>query len=326
MVRCDAMQKPGPKLESSSRGGHVRVALFHNEGAGDGSSVDEITAVLDRHGHHIVQLVDKEWGAEQILDRHADLVVAAGGDGTVAAAARVLAGSKVPLAILPLGTANNIAKSLLVDGPIDSLVERWAHAAPHSIDLGVARGEWGERAFFESVGAGLIPSGISAAKAHAEALQAHPETSQEGSSTAKPEDAVRTFRDVLAHLEPQRWTIVIDGEPHVDEFLLVEVLNIASIGPNLVLSERADPCDGLFSVAIATAHDRGLLDEYLAHRSGGGDRPLSLPLRHARRIEIRGSTEVHVDDQLLRSRSPQTVSIDIQPAALEFLPGPCLAL
>ena len=289
----------------------MRVVLFHNEDAGDGSSVDEIAALLERHGHHLVNVVDKEFSVERILESHADLVVAAGGDGTVATAARVLAGRKVRLAILPLGTANNIAKSLCGEGPLDTLVEGWAHTAPQSLDVGIARGEWGERFFFESVGAGLIPSGIAAAKA------------QEGSSTSKPEDAARTFRDTLARLEPQRWTISVDGREHSGEFLLVEVLNIPSIGPNLVLSDEANPSDGLFSVVIATEQHRAVLDAYLSRRISGSERPLSMAPIHATRVEIHGSTDVHVDDQLLSTRSPQTVSMTIDPAVLEFLPGPC---
>jgi diacylglycerol kinase family enzyme len=308
-----AVQRAGPKLELRNAEVRVRVALFHNEDAGDGSSVDEIATLFERHGHHLVNVVDKEFSVERILESHADLVVAAGGDGTVATAARVLAGRKVPLAILPLGTANNIAKSLCYEGPLDRLVEGWAEATPMSLDVGIARGEWGERIFFESVGAGLIPSGIAAAKA------------LEGSSTSKPEDAVRTFRDALRRLEPQRWTLSVDGREHTGEFLLVEVLNIPSIGPNLVLSDEANPSDGLFSVVIATQHHRDLLDDYLTRRIQGGDRPLSMPPIHASRVEIRGSTEVHVDDQLLRSHSPQTVSMTIEPAVLEFLPGPCPA-
>jgi diacylglycerol kinase family enzyme len=296
----------------------VRVALFHNEDAGDGSSVDEITALLERHGHHLVQVEDKEFRVDRIVASRADLVVAAGGDGTVATAARVLAGRKLPLAILPLGTANNIAKSLCSDDPLDTLVEGWARAEPQSLDIGFARGEWGQRIFFESAGAGLIPEGIAAAIAQEE-------KAREGSSTAKPEDAAGTFRDVLTRLEPQRWTIVIDGEEQTGDFLLVEVLNIPSIGPNLVLSDEANPSDGLFSVVIATEDHRGVLDDYLAHRISGGDRPLSMPPRHARRVEIRGSTEVHVDDQLLDTPSPQTVSMVIEPGALQFLAGARLA-
>ena len=236
----------------------------------------------------------------------------------MATAARVLAGRKLPLAILPLGTANNIAKSLSSDGPLDTLVEAWGVPEPQSLDIGFARGEWGQRIFFESVGAGLIPAGIAAAKAQEE-------NAREGSSTVKPEDAVATFRDVLAGLEPQRWTIVIDGQEEIGDFLLVEVLNIPSIGPNLVLSDEAIPTDGLFSVVIATEQHRRVLDEYLAHRierrrAAAVDAAASCAPRRDSRLN-----RVHVDDQLLDTQSPETVSMAIEPGALQFLPGPCLA-
>src|SRR4029453_15209155 len=104
--------------------------------------------------------------------------------------------------------------------------------------------------------------------------------------------SVATFRDVLAGLGTQGWTIVIDGQEEIDDFLLVEVLNIPSIGPNLVLSDDANPTDGLFSGVIATEQHRHVLDGYLAYRMKGGERPLSMPRRHARRVEIRGSTAV----------------------------------
>ena len=295
----------------------MRVALFHNEDAGDGTSVDEISSLLERHGHHLVQVVDKEWSAELVLENRADLVVAAGGDGTVTTAARVLAGSSTPLAILPLGTANNIARSLGCDAPIEELIASWEHAQRQPLDLGTACGVWGERVFIESVGAGLIPAGIAAAKAHPE--------SGEGSSTSKPTDAVRIFRDVLARFEPQRWTITLDGLATTGEFLLVEVLNMPSIGPNLVLSGEASPSDGFFSVVIATEKQRDVLDEYLVHRSEGGERPLWLTPRRAHRVEILGWDDVHVDDQLLRARPSETVSMTIEPAALTFLRGPGLA-
>jgi diacylglycerol kinase family enzyme len=45
--------------------------------------------------------------------------------GTVALVARVIAHHRVPMAILPLGTANNIALTLGIDAPIDELIERW---------------------------------------------------------------------------------------------------------------------------------------------------------------------------------------------------------
>ena len=195
---------------------------------------------------------------------------------------------------------------------METLIQGWHDAQPQPLDLGTARGGWGERIFFESVGAGLIPAGIAAAQAR-------------HLTTSKPEDAVRIFREVLAGLEPQRWTITLDGIATSGEFLLVEVLNMPSIGPNLVLSPEADPGDGFFSVVIATERQRPQLDEYLVHRIEGGSSPLALAPQHAKHIQIRGWHDVHVDDQILQTDASETVSIDIAPGALEFLPGPCLA-
>jgi diacylglycerol kinase family enzyme len=310
---CKEPAANGPALEFAKPPEvYVQISLFHNEEAGDGSSDDEIKALLTRHGHRVVQVVSDDCSVEQILETHADLVVAAGGDGTVATAARVLAGGKLPLAILPLGTANNIAKSLGYEAPLDALVDAWTQLEPRKLDLGVAHGQWGKRVFIESVGAGLIPSGIAAAKA------------QEDGGTAKPEDAVQMFRDALARLAPQPSTITIDGEAVTSEFLLVEVMNIPSIGPNLVLSDRADPGDGLFSVVVATEADRDALDAYLLHRSEGGSDALSLPYRHARLVEFHNGTLVHVDDRLLHTKLPQTVAMAVSPAALTIFPGPLM--
>jgi diacylglycerol kinase family enzyme len=199
----------------------MRVSLLYNQSAGDGVPLDRIRGAIVQHGHDVVQVVEKDSDAAGLLDSGPDIVAAAGGDGTVALAAHVLAGQRVPLAILPLGTANNIAKSVGVQGPIDDLVAGWATARRLPLDLGVADGGWGRRHFVEAVGGGLVPAAISdmASRSDGDALPA----------PAKVAGAARTFGDVLARLEPVEWTIVADGVRLDGLFLLVEVLNIRSV-------------------------------------------------------------------------------------------------
>src|ERR1700704_3091252 len=74
------------------------------------------------------------------LTRHAvaagaSLVFAAGGDGTVRACAEALAGTGVPLAIVPLGTANLTARALGVPGRADRAVEAGFCGRECQIDL-----------------------------------------------------------------------------------------------------------------------------------------------------------------------------------------------
>jgi diacylglycerol kinase (ATP) len=78
-------------------------------------------------------------------------VAVAGGDGTAESIAAALIGKNVPLAIIPAGTYNNLARSL--DLPLDpaeacTLVTR---EKPRPIDVGFANG----RPFFECLGSGL---------------------------------------------------------------------------------------------------------------------------------------------------------------------------
>ena len=92
-----------------------------------------------------------------MLDKRAGLVVVAGGDGTVARVARRMVGRGVPVAILPAGTANNIARSLgLLKQPFEELVRGWRDARRVQLDVGIAAGPWGERYFVEGLGAGLF--------------------------------------------------------------------------------------------------------------------------------------------------------------------------
>ncbi|PSL39315.1 diacylglycerol kinase family enzyme [Labedella gwakjiensis] len=95
-----------------------------------------------------------------------DLVIAAGGDGTVSMAAGALSGRSLPLAVVPVGTTNLFARSVGATGSVDRAV---AHAfaaigtgTPDEsrVDLGrfratLADGSVVERPFTVMVGAGI---------------------------------------------------------------------------------------------------------------------------------------------------------------------------
>jgi diacylglycerol kinase family enzyme len=70
----------------------------------------------------------------------AGLVVAAGGDGTVRACAEALAGTGIPLAIVPLGTANLVARALGVPGQADRALAVAFGGQDRLIDLGRVTG------------------------------------------------------------------------------------------------------------------------------------------------------------------------------------------
>jgi YegS/Rv2252/BmrU family lipid kinase len=67
-------------------------------------------------------------------------VVVAGGDGTINAVLPALCGTEFPLAILPVGSVNVLARELGIPASIDAAMEAAASGRPRRIDLGVANG------------------------------------------------------------------------------------------------------------------------------------------------------------------------------------------
>lgn len=133
------------------------------------------------------ETTEKDPGAGQTraaLAANASVVVAAGGDGTVRTVAEVLAGTEVPMALLPLGTGNLLARNL--DLPLDStelLIHTALGGADHAIDLGWLRtrqldarddpaGEGddpGEHLFLVMAGIGFDAQMVAGADAHLKA-------------------------------------------------------------------------------------------------------------------------------------------------------------
>jgi diacylglycerol kinase family enzyme len=288
----------------------MRISLFHNHRAGDSVSHSWVQDLIEAAGHEVVRVFDREAAIAELFDERTELVVAAGGDGTVSAAARLLSGRPVPLAILPLGTANNIAKTLQGDASNEELIAGWSTASRRRVDVGVVRGPWGERRFLEAVGVGLVPTCIVS-------TENEPLTGDDVQSNLA--SALARYRQILSAFAPRRWTLRLDGEEVTGEFILAEVLNTRSVGPNIVLSEDADPADGYLTVVTAREEQREGLARYFTDRLGGREGRLSIPARRARHVELQGQGDAHVDDELVRSAIPGLLSIHIEPAAVEVL-------
>jgi diacylglycerol kinase (ATP) len=266
----------------------VRLGVIHNADAGDARSQAELAGLLRRHGHDVCALAHPSDGVARWRHQSLDLVVAAGGDGTIAAALCAVADSRlgVPLAMLPMGTANNIATSLDVSDHLDAAVGAWPRHQVRLFDLGVATGSWGQRCFVESVGGGLVTHGIVVME------RRHYTSPTPESQVARARSA---HADVLAELEPVRWRFALDGRQEEGDFLLLEVLNISMVGPNLWLA-TASPFDGQFTVVgIPTDHRRAWLD-----RLRGGSAPLPPPcIWHAREVVLQVTDRLHVDDTVV---------------------------
>jgi YegS/Rv2252/BmrU family lipid kinase len=94
---------------------------------------------------------DAEAFARAAMPQDVDLVVAAGGDGTINEVINGLADSALPLALVPLGTANVLAAEIGLDADANRIAAAIAHHAPRPVFLGDANG----RRFAMMVGVGF---------------------------------------------------------------------------------------------------------------------------------------------------------------------------
>jgi diacylglycerol kinase family enzyme len=104
--------------------------------------------------------------ARQAVAAGARLVFAAGGDGTVRACAQALSGTGIPLAIVPLGTANLTARALGIPARAERALEAGFGGRDRQIDLARASGDGIEGISFTAMaGIGLDAAVVGTARA-----------------------------------------------------------------------------------------------------------------------------------------------------------------
>ncbi|HUG47331.1 MAG TPA: diacylglycerol kinase family protein [Candidatus Limnocylindria bacterium] len=298
------------------------MTLVHNPSAGEGRpSAKDLTAILTEAGLQTRYVSsDEDW--KKAVAKRTDVVVAAGGDGTVAKVLLRMQQRPTPVALLPLGTANNVARTLGVIGDVREIAGSWRVAAVSPFDVGRLRAPWGEAHFVESFGGG----------AFAETILRGREEVENSKAIAGPESdrALLLLREIVQAARPRRWRVAVDGQDLSGDYLAVEALNTRFVGPNVPLAPAADPGDGLLDLVLIGEADREAL---LEHLNGRLELAAALPPRLAahrgRRIELAVEAPfppLHLDDDVigqelgsLARATEAAFVLDLDPGAVKLL-------
>jgi diacylglycerol kinase (ATP) len=284
----------------------VKATLVHNPSAGHGETGrEELIGILRKVGFTPVYQATTVGELTAALAESADLVVVAGGDGTVGKVLTQMPDRRVPVAILPIGSANNIANSFGISG---SLVEIAALRAVErrKLDIGEVSGPWGRCWFVEGVGIGAL------------VRVAEKIGKRDCSGPERLEAARRALRKLLKKTEPDSVEILLDEQALPAHHLMVEVLTIAYGGPQLLLAPEVDPSEGLLDVLLLEPDRRDEMRRWLADDDPTGSPPLTH--QRGRRVRIAwDGTPLHVDDDLPRpvdGRAVVALELTAEPATI----------
>ena len=295
-----------------------KAKVLHNPGAGEGETTKrELVKQIESEGFKCSYSSTKQFRWENIETEDIDFLILAGGDGTVRKVAEELLGRKVidkklPLGLLPFGTANNIAKTLGMDKPAPEIIHGWHDATLKNFDVGRIEGLTEPTFFLESFGYGLFP------KLMLEMKKRNKNDIQDPKEQLQA--ALELLHELVLSAPVKKCNIQIDTIDCSGEFLLVEVMNIRSIGPNLHLAPDADPGDGKFDIVLITENQRKHLAEYVRNKIDGLEVPFDFPLLKGKSLQIDwNGKHIHVDDEYHKADEPVSIRIELRQGLLDFL-------
>jgi diacylglycerol kinase (ATP) len=240
-------------------GKRARAFVVLNPRSGS-CTVADVRRAIDQHlggmeveVHEVSQGDDLRGLVRSAIDRGCDPIVAAGGDGTVSVVADVLVGTETHLVVLPLGTANVLARELGIPVDLEGACQLGAHPVKLGSLAGTDHGVFrldamkiGNRHYFTQVGVGI------------DALMIR-DTADTHKKRFGRLAYLWTAAISLVGFQPRRFTITVDDRPIVAKASQVVVANTGMMGqPPLRWGPDIRADDGRLDVCIVRA--RTVLD------------------------------------------------------------------
>lgn len=292
----------------------MKLLVINNliSGYGDGAIHDYIRYIAQDGDEVVIRSTDGSSDTRKFLADASefDVVVASGGDGTVATVAYELANTGIPILPFPAGTANLLAINLASPTEPHALAKLTRDMATLDFDLGEIELATGEKfGFCVMAGAG------------------YDATIMKGAAPSKKLlGPLAYFTAALANPMPQfsQYTIDIDGQRIESEGVGVLVINFSKIQFDISVVHENLPRDGIFDIAVLKARDAfGLIPALVAgllDRSGGyPDRTDALEIHRGREVKVEANPplQVQYDGEVTSLTTPFTIRM--LPKAARFV-------
>jgi len=244
--------------------------------------------------------------AHQAMAAEVEVVVVAGGDGTVRTVVDAMVGSDLPILIIPCGTENLLACELGLDGLLKTTIHTLEHGLLRNLDLGQADGKH----FMAILGVGFDAEVV---------RRVHSQRSGHITPAGYIWPICRTFWEHrFPHLR-----VEADGQLLCDEPAMVFVSNISRYAIGLGISRAADFGDGMLDLCIYKCNSHLRLISHAAQTAlGTSDKNKMVIRRKCQNISI-SSPEPGARVQLDGDPGPSLpLDIEVIPTAVKVLTPP----
>lgn len=296
-----------------------RAIILHNPGAGEEThKKNDLKKMIEKNGYacsYYAIKKDDSWINQ--LDQ-TDFVVIAGGDGTIRRVVKELTkrsilDRKLPLAILPMGTANNISKTLGINSDLDYShhISNWINHGIQSFDIGIIKEKKNNQLFLEAAGFGVFPLLIQEMdKRGVDQLETREEEFQL---------ALEVLHELILTSPATNYTLEINNQVYTGKSILLEVLNTPYIGPNLKLSSQANINDGVLHVVCIEENQRANFANYIQDLMANKPSQLVCKTFEAEKLTITYDNKLmHIDDELVTAVK-KPIHFEIRKKILDFI-------
>lgn len=272
----------------------MKIILLYNPTAGNENfPLTKIIKSLEKQGASIVAQNCKEENYEKVFDLCYDLVIIAGGDGTVEKILLELRDIKCPIAILPFGNANNIAGSLDLSDYYKKIVHQFEKKEFSQLSIGKYKTKENKGWFVEGIGWGIFTALL---------LQIDREKSLPGNENSKVDFGIKNLIRLEDELPVHTYKIMLDNNDFSGEYIWIEIMNTKRLGPQLELAPDADHSDDYLDVLLVKESQKEELRTFLKAQKNGMD-PSPFHTIKAKKIKISTHLPFHVDDELFEHKT-----------------------
>ena len=269
----------------------IRAKLIANPGAGNvllaASRFEQVTSYLKEAGVKVdVAFARPKKEAIPIAQKAVkdgyDVVIAMGGDGTIGAVIRGIAGSKTRLGIIPAGTENDIARSLGIPEDLKEACAIIASGHTRKVDLGsITTQDRKNHYFFMMIAIGLTAT-------------LYPMVNDV--PNGKFGGVMEAIKTILKYKPNPTVNLTLDDESKIEiETMLVTIANTPVTGVKNLVAPDASMEDGLLDISVYPGFSKAELLSYFVKTAHEGTTPDGRIQRYrAKKIKVKTSPKLDI--------------------------------